>query len=115
MKTSLPKLLTNKFVVRGLSFLLLFGICYFSTNDKQVVRISDILSAQVYDNLTLEELNKLPKADRPDLGVIQNADMTRDPSLNTVPVERTLQAFEAIKHRSGARVIDNVSWTERAK
>lgn len=66
-----------------------------------------------YQGSSVEEINSLPKYDRPDLAVMQNFDMTRDPSTNEVPVERALQAFGQVKKDLQAKAIPGVSWTER--
>ena len=67
-------------------------------------------------NSKMEAINNIPKYDRPDLAVSQNFDMTRDPSSNTVPVTRTLKAFQEMKRSSFSAQkapIAGVSWTER--
>lgn len=61
----------------------------------------------------LEEINKTPKYDRPDLAVSQNLDMTRDPSTNTVPVARTMRTLQQLRFSLAGRAIENVNWTER--
>ena len=82
-----------------------------STNDQQNVSvpIGDSISSE------LEAISMLPKYDRPDLAVSQNLEMTRDPSTKTVPVNRSLEAFQDIKS-SGKLALDAISgvnWTER--
>lgn len=66
-----------------------------------------------YQGSSVEDINSLPKYDRPDLAVMQNFDMTRDPSTNDVPVERALQAFGQVKKDFQAKAIPGVTWTER--
>ena len=61
----------------------------------------------------LEEINKIPKYDRPDLAVSQNHDMTRDPSTNSVPAIRTLKVFEELKSSRARGPIAGVNWAER--
>lgn len=60
------------------------------------------------------DLSKLPKYDRPDLAAVQDFEMTRDPQTNTVPVLRSLKAFERIKRNAkSSKAIDGVNWEER--
>ena len=67
-----------------------------------------------YHGMTLDEVNKIPKYDQPDLAIIQNFEMTKDPSLNDVPSERTLQAFQKMQADFvRGRAIQGVTWTER--
>ena len=87
-------------------------VLFISTRQEGSIPIGDST------NSVLEEINKIPKYDRPDLAVAQNHDMTRDPATNTVPVARTLKVFEEMKRSSGAAraamaPLSGVSWTER--
>ncbi len=96
---------------------LAIGVCgtYFFRSDPNHVRIFDDTAGEVYQGKTLAEVNDMPKYDRPDLAVTQNFDMTRDPSTNSVPVQRTLQAFSEIKTitKNQQRAIQGVNWAER--
>lgn len=63
--------------------------------------------------MSLDELQKLPKRDRPDLAMQQNFIMTVDPRTGDVPVERLVRAFS--EQKSSIKQFDaisNVSWTE---
>ncbi len=71
-----------------------------------------------YQNLTYQEILKLPKQDRPDLAALQHFEMTKDPSLGFPPVERKVAAYEKLKakYKNGNRSktsADQVQWDER--
>lgn len=71
-----------------------------------------------YGHLSPEEIKKLPKKDRPDLAMLQEFEMTKDPALGYPPTHRKVQAFEYAKSllssKSSARTgISNVDWVER--
>ena len=55
---------------------------------------------------------KMPLHDRIDLAVKQEFDMTKDPTTNSIPRERMLQAFSVTKALSGSSN-GPVAWTER--
>ncbi|MEM9325998.1 MAG: fibronectin type III domain-containing protein [Bacteroidota bacterium] len=64
--------------------------------------------------MTPADLERIPKYDRPDLAVLQNFEMTRDPASNSVPTARAMSAFAQVKRDiASARAIPGVSWTER--
>ncbi|MBL6447723.1 T9SS type A sorting domain-containing protein [Fulvivirga sp. 29W222] len=67
--------------------------------------------------LSPEELKNTPKYDRPDLALLHEFEMTKDPSLGFVPSERKVAAFKEVKSlirkRATQKAIDNVNWTER--
>ena len=69
--------------------------------------------------LSSEELKEVPKYDRPDMALLQDFEMTKDPSLGVVPVEKKVSAYREVRNminRRGsatAKAIDNVKWTER--
>ena len=77
----------------------------------------ELAKYQNHKTLSYEEIKKLPKQDRPDLALLQEYEMTMDPSLGYPPALRKLEAFEVAKSRlskSGqAKAIDGVEWTER--
>lgn len=67
-------------------------------------------------NMTQAEIEALPKQDRPDLALLQNLTMTKDPGLGYVPEGAGLAAFRLMqKHLDEyqAKAISGVSWTER--
>ncbi|MEP0984984.1 T9SS type A sorting domain-containing protein [Ekhidna sp.] len=65
-------------------------------------------------NLSVSDLEKLPKRDRPDLAMQQNFLMTVDPKTGEVPVDRLVKAFEKQKSfRAQYDVISNVTWVEK--
>ncbi|MEQ9303122.1 MAG: hypothetical protein RJQ14_04335 [Marinoscillum sp.] len=61
-----------------------------------------------------DELNNLPKYDRPDLAELHDFQMTKDLSLGYPPTERLIQGYEYTRSlMSGRRAIEGVKWTER--
>ncbi|MEM9340248.1 MAG: T9SS type A sorting domain-containing protein, partial [Bacteroidota bacterium] len=67
-----------------------------------------------YQGMSPEEVNKMPKYDRPNMAVLHNFEMTQDPSLKDVPVERSVRAFNEMRQQfTRKRAIEGVSWTER--
>lgn len=78
---------------------------------------SDYIQNHPYSqNVSLAEINEMPKKDRPDLAAQQNFLMTVDPKIKSVPVDRLLSAFEAQKQRKSSMFADGISdvvWEER--
>ena len=78
---------------------------------------AELLANHPYNNrqeISQEDLKKIPKADRPDLAMEQEVLMTMDPALGIVPVERKLIAnkkVEAFLNSKGP--IPGVEWQER--
>jgi len=74
---------------------------------------------QKYEHLTYEEIEKIPKKDRPDLAAMQEFEMTMDPSLGYPPVERKIEAFAIAKkmlqnkNMETSKAIAGVQWQER--
>lgn len=67
-----------------------------------------------YLAMSNEELNNLPKYDRPDLADLHNFEMTKDPSLGYPPSERIYEAFEQTrKLTSKRRTTSEAKWVER--
>ena len=96
----------------GLCAILTFSIWFLNPfEEKRGLTLAE--QREAYQGSSVEEIEALPKYDRPDLAVMQNFDMTRDPSTNDVPVERALQAFGQVKKDFQAKAIPGVTWTER--
>ncbi len=66
-----------------------------------------------YKGATLDEVEGIAKYDRPDLAVIQNFEMTKDPSSDVVPVSRALTVFKQIKSQPRLKAASAVNWIER--
>jgi hypothetical protein len=73
-------------------------------------------------HLTPEQIKKIPKKDRPDLGWEQNFLMTLDPQLGYPPVERLLMVYDyldSLKANSPRNnnhlrsAISGINWNER--
>ena len=63
---------------------------------------------------SINDIESIPKYDRPDLAVMQNLEMIKEPSTNLVPTTRTLKAFEYIKDNiSTLKAASDVNWEER--
>jgi len=90
-------------------------ILLLSPWQKSVNQLSDLEQYEKFKDASFEDIETLPKYDRPDLAVMQNFDMTKDPATNLVPVSKTLQAFTRIKkdwsrHKAA---LGGVNWSER--
>ena len=99
-----------------------FGIYFSSLNPDQNKRkeYTEYISNHPYSRtISSDEVDKLPKKDRPDLAMEQNFLMTIDPSIKDVPTERLIEAFEIQKvNRSFSSnillgAIPDVVWQER--
>ncbi|HAA10223.1 MAG TPA: hypothetical protein DCE41_00450, partial [Cytophagales bacterium] len=69
-----------------------------------------------YEGLTYDEVQEMAKQDRPDLAMLQNLEMTKDPNLGYVPDGAGLRAYRTVQKRASefqAQAIPGVSWTER--
>lgn len=68
-------------------------------------------------HLTYEEIQKLPKRDRPDLAALQNFEMTADPKLGYPPAHRKLAAYDyarkLLRKKAAQKAITGVEWKER--
>ncbi|MDN5205714.1 GEVED domain-containing protein [Fulvivirgaceae bacterium BMA10] len=101
-------------VISVLSILLLFSI-FLLNPKKESKRLTVKDQIALYGQSSFEDIERMSKYDRPDLAVLQNFDMTRDPSINEVPNRRTLKSFEAIKQQfaQSRAAISGVNWEER--
>lgn len=68
---------------------------------------------QKYKDISKGEADQMPKYDRPDLAVIQNFEMTRDPQTNQVPIARAFEALSQIRANSILHQTGDVNWNER--
>jgi hypothetical protein len=59
----------------------------------------------------------IPKRDRPDLAAEHEFQMTKDPSLGYVPIQRKVEAYKTTKqllaYKAQSRSVENVLWEER--
>ena len=88
---------------------------YVQLMDSPSKRLSIKDQVAVYNNKSYDEIKRMQKYDRPDMAVMQNFEMTKDPAINDVPVERTMRAFKTLKNDKGlaSRAIQGVNWAER--
>ena len=67
-----------------------------------------------YEGMTVEQIQHLPKYDRPDLALLQDIEMTKDLKLGFVPASRRNKAINELqKLKRNGKAIDNVNWVER--
>ncbi len=66
-----------------------------------------------YLKMSNDELNQLPKYDRPDLADLHNFEMTKDPSLGYPPSERIFKAYDETKRMISTRREIKDTWVER--
>ena len=96
-------------------FFIAFAILSVSTWQKSTSQLADTDQYEKFKNVTFEDIEALPKYDRPDLAVMQNFDMIKDPATNLIPVSKTLQTFTKMKKNWSQHkaAIGGVNWTER--
>jgi len=98
-----------------LIIILLFTV--YHKNKKQKIDSRLTLKDQVslYQDFSPDEISEIPKYDRPDMAVMQDFNMTKDPSINDVPVDRTVRTFERIRRNISLNraAIQGVNWEER--
>ncbi len=95
--------------------LLSFATLFKGNTQKNNDRLTLKDQVSLYHGMSPEEIEKMPKYDRPEMAVMQDFNMTKDPSLNNVPVERTVKTFEKIKAKKGLNkaALQGVNWEER--
>ena len=104
--------------------LLILVISYFTIFNSLSTKNNNPYAHQLnlyekYGNLSYEEIQKLPKQDRPDLAAMQEFEMTMDPKLGYPPTERKISAFGIAKkmlqekNNISAKAIAGVQWEER--
>ena len=71
----------------------MFGGALWLNTSQQSERLTLKEQVALYHDATEEEIMEIPKYDRPDMAVIHDFNMTKDPSLNDVPVERAYSAL----------------------
>ncbi len=97
---------------------IIVGVTLFFLNERNDVNEEwkDFIDNHPYNSLlSLDEVNSIPRRDRPDLAMQQNYLMTVDLNTQTVPTDRLVDAFNEIKSqkgRSGKAAIPGVSWVE---
>ncbi len=99
-----------------LSFVAIIGtLFYVQLMESPSKRLTVKDQVAIYNDKTFKEINEMEKYDRPDMGIMQNFEMTKDPALNDVPVERALKVFERFKKDKNfaQRAIQGVNWDER--
>ncbi len=94
-------------------------IAYLSNTSKYQSGNSEYLSQlnrvkNINQTSSLYDIEAIPKYDRPDLAVVQNLEMIKEPSTNLVPTNRTLRAFAKVKKNfSTLKAASDVNWIER--
>lgn len=108
-----PKTLYGRVLLSVIVLTLAFLSIYYFLNSKN----GHVEYYEKMANLSAEELKDAPKYDRPDLALLHEFAMTKDPALGYIPSERKIDAFEQvqkiIKTQENQKAIDNVNWTER--
>lgn len=113
MKKLKPFVKSN-LAIGSLSLLLVATTLYLGISRKQGEKRTALqIMSEKYKNMSLEEVEAIPKRDRPDLAILQNFEMTKDPSLNIIPVNRARKAFAKIKSSARLKSAANVNWEER--
>ena len=101
-------------------FISSFSLVFYFKDDCKNILNRNISTSKSYWHMTPAEVKTLPKYDRPDLAMLQNFLMTKDPKLNYPPSERKIEAYKVAKdflRRSktmrGAEAASSAIWTER--
>ncbi len=124
-----------KFKKVALPIVLILGIvCLFTVKSLKTPKqktqkesYADFINNHPYANrdIDLDQINKLPKQDRPDLAFEHNFLQIVDPQLQRIPSERLVTSFAVTKEKlrskrfrtkpgtGGRAAIEDVVWTER--
>lgn len=107
-----------------LGLIMVASLLVFLPNEKELAIDSDHESGarqlayyEKYKDISGEEYEAMPKRDRPDLAMLHQFEMTKDPKLGYPPSSRKLAAFSIAKEKLAAKAaqrgIQDVIWEER--
>lgn len=95
---------------KSLVYLLAFILCLLASGTYYLNSRSNKSSDKI------SKIHEMAKKDRPDLAAEQEFEMTKDPNLGFVPVQRKIDAFntaQKLLNKKQAKAIANVIWEER--
>lgn len=93
---------------------------FTTTSPKATDDIAQKQEAQrlsAYLKMSATQIKQLPKQDRPDLAMLRDFEMTKDPALGYVPAQKRIEVFKEVQQmartRRFAKAIAGTTWTER--